>query len=128
MVGTNFPYTRFLPEPGGARVVQIESDPGRQPVGDRSPGHRRCQAGSGRPGRAAHPPAPGYQNAMDEWRQKMEAIAAADSDPNLPPRLVRAIDAPAADDAIAAPTSLGRNLTYRIAEDMRRKPDVGGAG
>src|SRR6202034_2224437 len=29
MVGTNFPYTKYLPEPGQARVVQIEADPTR---------------------------------------------------------------------------------------------------
>jgi pyruvate dehydrogenase (quinone) len=28
MVGTNFPYTAHLPEPGQARTVQIDSDPG----------------------------------------------------------------------------------------------------
>lgn len=27
MVGTNFPYTKHLPEPGKVRVVQIEADP-----------------------------------------------------------------------------------------------------
>ena len=29
MVGTNFPYTKYLPEPGKARVVQFEADPAR---------------------------------------------------------------------------------------------------
>ena len=29
MVGTNFPYTKHLPEPGKVRVVQIEADPTR---------------------------------------------------------------------------------------------------
>ncbi|MCU1491763.1 MAG: pyruvate oxidase, partial [Acidimicrobiaceae bacterium] len=32
MVGTNFPYTKFLPEPGKATVVQIEADPTRAGV------------------------------------------------------------------------------------------------
>jgi pyruvate dehydrogenase (quinone)/pyruvate oxidase len=27
MVGTNFPYTKYLPEPGQCKVVQIEADP-----------------------------------------------------------------------------------------------------
>jgi len=27
MVGTNFPYTKYLPEVGQCRVVQIEADP-----------------------------------------------------------------------------------------------------
>ena len=29
MIGTNFPYTQHLPEPGKVRVVQIEADPTR---------------------------------------------------------------------------------------------------
>src|SRR4051794_2191634 len=29
MLGTNFPFTKFLPEPGKAKVVQIEIDPAR---------------------------------------------------------------------------------------------------
>ena len=29
MVGTNFPYTKYLPEPGQCKVVQIEADPVR---------------------------------------------------------------------------------------------------
>ena len=27
MVGTNFPYTKYLPDPGQCKVVQIEADP-----------------------------------------------------------------------------------------------------
>ncbi len=29
MVGTNFPYTKFLPEPGKVKVVQMDVDPTR---------------------------------------------------------------------------------------------------
>ena len=29
LVGTNFPYTKHLPEPGKVRVAQIEADPAR---------------------------------------------------------------------------------------------------
>ena len=52
MVGTNFPYTKHLPEPGKVRVVQIEADPTRvgRPAADRGAGHRRRQ---GVPCRAA---------------------------------------------------------------------------
>ena len=32
MVGTNFPYTQHLPQPGKVRVVQIEADPTRAGV------------------------------------------------------------------------------------------------
>ena len=43
LVGTNFPYMAFLPKPGQARAVQIDSDPGA----DRSPlcGRRRIDGG-----------------------------------------------------------------------------------
>ena len=39
MLGTNFPYTKYLPEPGKVQVVQIEADPAR--VGMRLPDRRR---------------------------------------------------------------------------------------
>ncbi len=39
MVGTNFPYTKYLPEPGKCKVVQIEADPIR--AGNRH-SHRRA--------------------------------------------------------------------------------------
>ncbi len=43
MVGTNFPYTKHLPEPGKVRVVQIEADPAVPGSGCRPrPGRRRC--------------------------------------------------------------------------------------
>ena len=35
MVGTNFPYTKHLPEPGAVRCVQLEADPIR--AGNRMP-------------------------------------------------------------------------------------------
>ncbi len=47
MIGTNFPYTQHLPQPGKVRVVQIEADPTR--AGVRMPtevpvigGHQQC--------------------------------------------------------------------------------------
>ncbi len=43
MVGTNFPYTKHLPEPGQCKVVQIEADPSRagNRIADRRPDGRR---------------------------------------------------------------------------------------
>ena len=35
MLGTNFPYTKFLPEPGRVKVVQVDIEPAR--VGTRIP-------------------------------------------------------------------------------------------
>ena len=32
MIGTNFPYTQHLPQPGQVKVVQIEADPTRAGV------------------------------------------------------------------------------------------------
>ena len=55
MVGTNFPYTHFMPEPGKARIVQIEADPARagRPGAHRGAGGRRRQGGPGRAAAAA---------------------------------------------------------------------------
>ena len=43
MLGTNFPYTKHLPEPGAVRVVQVDIDPTRvgQPAADRGAAGRR---------------------------------------------------------------------------------------
>jgi pyruvate dehydrogenase (quinone)/pyruvate oxidase len=107
MVGTNFPYTKHLPAPGQARVVQVDADPtragGRLPtevpmVGDAKEtlaalipllSTRDDRAHLGR-----------YQRAMGEWRQKMAALEQPDRDPVAPQYLMSVVDELAADDAI----------------------------
>ena len=107
MVGTNFPYTKFLPEPGQARVVQIESDPTR--AGNRLPVDVPV-IGDAKESLAALVPLltrgddrswlEGAQKAMSKWREQMAHLASAESAPIQPQRLMRAIDQAAAGDAI----------------------------
>ena len=92
MVGTNFPYTKHLPEPGQARVVQIEADPVRagHPPPDRGAGGRRRQrrrCGAAAPARAATTDRgflEKYQKAMNDWRRDMEALEDAEARPDRP--------------------------------------------
>ncbi len=78
MVGTNFPYTKYLPDAGQCKVVQIEADPHRAGnriptevpmVGDAAEGLRALAAAARR---ADGPRLPGRAcpNEMDEWRDE----------------------------------------------------------
>jgi pyruvate dehydrogenase (quinone)/pyruvate oxidase len=107
MVGTNFPYTKYLPDPGQCKVVQIEADPIRA-------GNRIAtdvpMIGDAKEGLAAllpHLAEPAdrrflesIQHKMDDWREKMQAIESIDEDPIQPQYLMRVIDRLATDDAI----------------------------
>ena len=100
MVGTNFPYTKYLPEPGKARMVQIEADPARAGariatevpvVGDarRGPARPCCRcSSSGRTPRFLEK----YQKEMDTWRKNMAALEDADRDPIAPEYLVSVVN------------------------------------
>ena len=82
MVGTNFPYTKYLPEPGQCKVVQIEADPdpGRQPHRHRRADGRRRQEGAGARccPTLTEQDRPQFlesaQKGMDDWREQMEAL------------------------------------------------------
>jgi pyruvate dehydrogenase (quinone) len=107
MVGTNFPYTKYLPESGACKVVQIEADPIRA-------GNRIATdvpvIGDAKESLAAllphlHPKSDRAfleksQKEMADWRQKMAAIESIDGDPIQPQHLMAVIDRLAADDAI----------------------------
>ena len=107
MVGTNFPYTKFMPEPGKTRIVQIEADPAR--AGSRVPTEVPV-VGDAREGLAALLPLlkqrsdtsflEKYQKQMDKWRGKMAALQNADRDPIAPQYLVSVLDELAAEDAV----------------------------
>jgi pyruvate dehydrogenase (quinone)/pyruvate oxidase len=107
MLGTNFPYTKHLPEPGRATVVQVEIDPTR--AGVRLPTdvpligdvgatleallpllHRRRDRGH----------LEKYQRKMREWRERMGALAEPTRDPIAPQYLATLLDQLADDDAI----------------------------
>ena len=106
MVGTSFPYTKYLPSPGQARVVQIDSDATR--VGLRLPTEVPIVADAksalvdlvpllrSRDGTFLKH----YQSKMDRWRSQMSALEDAGRDPVAPQYLMSCIDDAAADDAI----------------------------
>src|SRR5690606_20376287 len=108
MVGTNYPYTRYLPPPGKARVVQIEADPAR--AGARTPTDVPVVGDAKEGLRALLPmlrgPASGgahlarYRRKMEEWRRDMAALESASRQPIAPQYLMSVIDDLAADDAI----------------------------
>ena len=107
MVGTNFPYTKHLPEPGRCRVVQIELDPTR--AGNRLPTEVPLVADA-RAGLAALATElrrnadrsflERAQRSMSAWRDKLAAIESITGDPIQPQYLARLVDRLADDDAI----------------------------
>jgi pyruvate dehydrogenase (quinone) len=107
LVGTNFPYTKFMPEPGKARIVQIEADPAR--AGARVPTEVPV-VGDAKEGLAAllpllkqHPDTSfleKYQKQMDKWRTKMAALQDEKRDPIAPEFVVGVLDELSAEDAI----------------------------
>ena len=107
MVGTNFPYTKYLPESGKVKVVQIEADPIRAGnriatdvpmIGDSKASlaellpklHRKTDRSF----------LGDAQKAMKSWRERMGALEGITDDPVHPQRLMAAIDRIASDDAI----------------------------
>ncbi len=106
MVGTNFPYTKFLPE-AGVRTVQIEADPTR--AGDRIPTEVPLVGDAAETLQALLPLLSRHedrtflasaQEDMAEWRKKMAALEGDDREPIQPQFLMRVIDRLADDDAI----------------------------
>ena len=107
MVGTSFPYTKHLPGPGQARVVQIDVDPAL--IGLRLPVEAPIVADARLALQALLPLLPGdsdrtflgkYQSMMDDWRNDMHALEDASRDPVAPQYLMSCINAGAGDDAI----------------------------
>ncbi|HVW34507.1 MAG TPA: thiamine pyrophosphate-dependent enzyme, partial [Acidimicrobiia bacterium] len=112
MVGTNFPYTKHLPEAGKVRVVQIEADPVR--AGNRIPTEVPLVGDAAETLRHLRPLLDHHgdrsfletaQAGVAEWRQKMAALEDGERDPIQPQYLMRVIDRWAADDAILASDS-----------------------
>jgi len=107
MIGTNFPYTKHLPEPGQARVVQLEADPTRAGVrlptevpmiGDAKEGLAALLPLLKRANRRGH--VERYMRAKERWRAEMAALESPDRDPIAPQYLMACVDRAAADDAI----------------------------
>ncbi|SDH54962.1 pyruvate dehydrogenase (quinone)/pyruvate oxidase [Nonomuraea jiangxiensis] len=111
MVGTNFPYSAFLPETGPgsdrARVVQFEAEPTRAGARIATDVPVVCDAKEGL--RAllpllSHREENGhlakYQKMMAKWRSEMESLENPDRDPIAPQYAMSVVDDLAADDAI----------------------------
>ncbi|MDQ3914471.1 MAG: thiamine pyrophosphate-binding protein [Actinomycetota bacterium] len=110
MVGTNFPYTKYLPEK--AEVVQVDIDPTR--IGNRLPvavplvGDTKATLQalipllSTRDDRSFLEKA---QAGMRAWREDMAALAAPDRDPIQPQYLAALVDRFASNDAILSTDS-----------------------
>ncbi|HEX2030372.1 MAG TPA: thiamine pyrophosphate-dependent enzyme [Actinomycetota bacterium] len=105
MVGTNFPYTAYLPVDRNA--VQIELDAVR--AGSRIPVQAPLVGDAGETLRALLPHLrrkddrtflEGAQRAMAEWNEEMDALASPDREPIQPQYLMSVIDRLADGDAI----------------------------
>jgi pyruvate dehydrogenase (quinone) len=105
MVGTNFPYTRHLPQ--GVRCAQIEADPVRAGariatelplVGDARQTLRALFPLLKQ--RTEHEFLAKYTREMNAWRRSMAALEDAERDPIAPQYLMAAVSELAAEDAI----------------------------
>jgi len=105
MVGTNFPYTTYLPE--DARAVQIELDPTR--IGNRIPVEVPLVGDAGATLRELakllqrkddRSFLSWTQDEMGSWRERMTDLESAEREPIQPQYLMRTIDRLASDDAI----------------------------
>jgi pyruvate dehydrogenase (quinone) len=107
MIGTNFPYTQHLPQPGKARVVQIDADPARAGlrmptevpvIGDARESVQALLPLLTRKSDRGH--LEKYQKAMAKWRSDMEDLENPRRSPVAPQYPMGVIDDLAADDAI----------------------------
>ena len=112
MVGTNFPYTKHLPEPGQVRVVQIDVDPAI--VGNRLPTEVPLVGDAAASLEALLPMLDAKssrdflglaQSRMTDWRDRLAALEDPDRDPIQPQFLMRMIDRHATSDAILSSDS-----------------------
>ncbi|MEV0718728.1 thiamine pyrophosphate-dependent enzyme, partial [Asanoa sp. NPDC050611] len=106
MVGTSFPYGAYLPEPGQARVAQIDSDPSL--IGLRLPVEAPVAADAKLALAALLPLLSSrdgaflakYRKKSDAWRSDMAALEDAGREPIAPQYAIGVLDDLATDDAI----------------------------
>ncbi|MFJ2031402.1 thiamine pyrophosphate-dependent enzyme [Streptosporangium sp. NPDC087985] len=107
MIGTSFPYSTYLPSPGQARIVQIDTAPDL--LGMRLPTEAPVAADAKLALQQLLPslePASDrsflekYQRKMAAWRADMEALEDPSRDPIAPQYVIACLDRSAADDAI----------------------------
>ena len=107
MVGTSFPYGKYLPSPGQAKVVQIDIDASligmRLPVAAAVTADAKVALQQLLPmlqARSDRSFLTKYQQARDVWRAEMGALEDPQRDPIAPQYLASCIDAAATSDAI----------------------------
>jgi len=107
MVGTNFPYTKHLPEPGSVRVVQIDADPVR--AGNRIPTEVPLVGDAAATLTALLPMLVARddrsflieaQDRVEKWEADIEALEDPSRSPIQPQYLMRTIDRLADEDAV----------------------------
>jgi len=106
MLGTNFPYTKFLPEPGKVKVVQIDIEPAR--VGTRIPTDVPLVGDVGATLEALLPLVARkdrkhlekYQDKVRDWHDNMAALESPSRTPIAPQYLAHCLDRLATDDAV----------------------------
>ncbi len=107
MVGTSFPYSRHLPSPGQAKVVQIDIDPTL--IGMRLPADAPVAADAKLALSQVLPMLDEagdrsflekYQREMAAWRSDMAGLEDSSRDPIAPQYLIGCVDHAASDDAI----------------------------
>jgi pyruvate dehydrogenase (quinone)/pyruvate oxidase len=106
MLGTNFPYTKFLPDPGKVKVVQVEIEPAR--AGTRIPTDVPLVGDVGATLEALLPllerkdrrHLENYQAKTRDWYEAMSALESPERDPIAPQYLAHLLDVEAADDAV----------------------------
>jgi pyruvate dehydrogenase (quinone) len=112
MVGTDFPYTKHLPDPEKVRTVQLDADPVR--AGNRMPTEAPLVGDAKETLRALLPLLEPKrdrdfleraQRAMAKWREDLHALEGPDRDPIQPQYLMRVVDRHAADDAVLSADS-----------------------
>jgi pyruvate dehydrogenase (quinone) len=106
MLGTNFPYTKFLPPPGKVKVVQVDIEPAR--AGTRIPTDVPLVGDVGATLEALLPRLErkdgkhlgSYQEKFRDWMDKMAALEAPSREPIAPQYLAHQLDLHATDDAV----------------------------
>ncbi len=107
MLGTNFPYTKHLPQPGKVKVVQVEIDPARAGsrvatdvplVGDVAATLEALLPRLRRREDKSH--LLRYQEKMRDWNEKLAALESPSREPIAPQFLAHELDRLATDDAV----------------------------
>jgi pyruvate dehydrogenase (quinone) len=127
IVGSQFPYTEYLPKPGQARCVQIDLD-GRA-LGSRYPSEVSLVGDSEETLAALCPLLREHkdatwraqiENSVRSWREEADAISRHDAKPLHPARVLRALSSKLPDDVILAGDCGTATYWYGQMVELRR--------